>query len=131
MQLFTVPYNQQQNDRSERFNRTIINSAKVILKEAKFYGKFWEDTVSTANSKYIIQYHIIILTNKFFINYYTTKRWITMDLKFFGCLVFYYVPKQLRKKLNNSTSPRCFCLLPRHKSYYIITVYGIIMHLMS
>lgn len=62
MQLFTVPYNQQQNDRSERFNRTIINSAKVILKEAKFYGKFWEDTVDYNGFKVFWMSSILLCT---------------------------------------------------------------------
>jgi len=48
---------------------------------------------------YITGYLImVVLTNKFLMNYYTTKMVDYNKFKVFGCLVFYYVPKQLRKK---------------------------------
>jgi len=46
---FTIPYNPQQNGRAERFNGTLINSAKALLNDAKLSHHFWEYTVETAN----------------------------------------------------------------------------------
>jgi len=48
-QQFTIPYNPQQNGRIERFNGTIISTAKVLLKDTKLSRQFWEDAVATAN----------------------------------------------------------------------------------
>jgi len=84
---------------SERFKKAIINSAKVILKKAKFNGQFREDAISTAN--YIhnrIPHNGGINQQVPYMNYYTTKMVDYNKFKVFGCLVFYYVPKQLRKK---------------------------------
>ena len=49
IQQFTVPYNLQQNGRSERFNGTLIFAATAMLRDAKLHHKFWEDAVYTAN----------------------------------------------------------------------------------
>jgi len=125
IQQFTVPYNPQQNGRSERFNRTLINSAKAILKEAKLNGQFWEDAVSTAN--YI---HNRIPHNS--IDQQVPYELLFNDkvdynkFKVFGCLAFYYVPKQLRKKLNNSTSPGIFIGYDdiNHTAYKIYDFYN-------
>jgi len=39
-QQFTIPYDPQQNFRIERFNDTIINSAKVLLNDVKLNKQF-------------------------------------------------------------------------------------------
>jgi len=48
-QQFTVPHNPQQNGRAERFNGTLISSAKALLNDARLSHQFWEFAVDTAN----------------------------------------------------------------------------------
>ena len=78
-----------------------------MLRDAKLHHKFWEDAVATANYlhnrlphkgnnkqvPYELLYGQPVDYNK---------------LKVFGCQVYYYIPKQLRKKFNNTTHPGIF-----------------------
>ena len=46
---FTIPYNPQQNGRAERFNGTLINSAKALLNDGKLSHHLWEYAIEIAN----------------------------------------------------------------------------------
>jgi len=103
----TIPYNPQQNGRVERLHGTLISNAEAMLADAKLNHKFWEDAVSTANYihnrlphkgnnnkiPYEILYNDKVDYNKF---------------RVFGCLTYFYVPKQFRKKFSNTTLPGIF-----------------------
>ena len=91
----------------ERFNGTLINSAKAMLNDSKLSHQFWEDAISTAN--YIhnriphkginmkIPYEII---NKTKVNY--------SNIKVFGCKVYFFIPKFFRSKFDNNTKQGIF-----------------------
>ena len=106
-QQFTVPYNPQQNGRAERFNGTLISSAKTMLNDAKLSRHFWEDAINTSNYIHNRISHrginnIILYErfNKSKVNY--------SNIRVFGCKVFYYIPKSLRTKFQNNVSPGIF-----------------------
>eukprot|EP00833_Pecoramyces_ruminatium_P005940 jgi/Orpsp1_1/1179972/evm.model.c7180000071638.1 len=104
---FTIPYNPQQNGRSERFNGTLINSAKALLNESKLSREFWEYAVDTAN--YIhnrIPHHGI--NNKVPYELLFHKKVDYSHFKTFGCRVFFYIPKSFRNKFDNNASPGIF-----------------------
>jgi len=103
----TVAYTPQQNGRVERLHGTLISWARAMLEDAKLSRRFWEDAVNTAN--YIrnrlphkginnkIPYEMLFKQK---VNY--------NNFKVFGCQVFYYIPKQFRKKYDNTTSQGIF-----------------------
>ena len=78
-----------------------------MLNDAKLNHKFWEDAVATANYihnrlphkgnnnkiPYEILYNDKVDYNKF---------------RIFGCHVYFFVPKQFRKKFSNTTLPGIF-----------------------
>lgn len=45
----TVPYNPEQNGKAERMNRTLLESARCLLFQAKLPHRFWAEAVNTAN----------------------------------------------------------------------------------
>ena len=107
IQQFTVPHNPQQNGRAERFNGTLISSAKVMLNDAKLSKHFWEDSVHTSNYIHnrlphrginnIIPYERL---NKSKVDY--------SNIRVFGCKVYYFIPKSFRTKFQNNSSPGIF-----------------------
>ncbi len=47
-QELTTPYSPQQNGVSERMNRTLMESARCMIAQAKLSDKFWAEAVATA-----------------------------------------------------------------------------------
>eukprot|EP00833_Pecoramyces_ruminatium_P011250 jgi/Orpsp1_1/1185282/evm.model.c7180000093072.1 len=102
-----VPHNPQQNGMIERFNGTLISAAKSLLNDSKLSFSFWEDAINTANYIYNrlphsgienrIPFEVLLNAN---VNY--------DNIKVFGCKVFFYVPKQNRKKFENNSLPGIF-----------------------
>jgi len=107
IQQFTVPHNPKQNGRAERFNGTLILSAKVMFSDAKMSKHFWEDVFHTSNYIHnrlphgginnIIPYERL---NKSKVDY--------SNIKVFGCKVYYYIQKSFRTKFQNNASPGIF-----------------------
>jgi len=92
---FTVPYHPQQNGRIERFNGTIINSAKSMLNDAKLSLQFWEDAVSTSNYIHNRILHKGI-NNKIPYELLTNNKVDYSNIRVFRCKVFYYIQKLFR-----------------------------------
>ena len=92
----------------ERMNRTIVETARCMLAEAKLPRKFWAEAVSTA----------VYLRNRSpttAVNGMTPFEALTGDkprvdiLRVFGCLGYVHVPKDERRKFD-SKSKRCILL---------------------
>lgn len=93
----TVPYNPQSNGRVERANRVLLDRARTMLNDSKLPPKFWAEAVATAC-------HVSNLTprkektNTPFELFFGRKPSLE-HLRVFGCVAFFYVPKQQRDKL--------------------------------
>jgi len=103
----TVAYTPQQNGRVERLHGTLISWARAILEDAKLSRRFWEDAISTANYIRNRLPHKGI-NNKVPYEVLFNKKVNYSIFRVFGCQVFYYVPKQFRKKYDNTTSQGIF-----------------------
>jgi len=120
IKLNSIEYNPQENGKAERFQETLIHAARALLNDARLNYKFWEDAIKTAN--YIhnrlphrgndnkIPYEILNKNKKVDFN----------KLKVFGCQVFFYIPKQFRKKYENSTHPGIFIGYDQNPAAYRI-----------
>ena len=95
-QEFTVPYNPEHNGLSERFNRTLIEMVRCLLKDSGMDKKYWAEAIKTAafvrNS----------LPND--ANQGKSPMEMTMgqkpdleSMRVFGCICFARVPKQNAK----------------------------------
>jgi len=122
VQQFTVPHNPQQNGRAERFNGTLISSAKSLLNDSQLSKEFWEYAVETANYIHNRIPHSGINNKIPFELLFKTK----MDYSHFkviGCKVFFFVPKSQRNKFDNNSLPVIF--LGYHQltnSYKILSI---------
>jgi hypothetical protein len=104
----TVPKTPQQNGVAERMNRTIVETARCMLAEAKLPRKFWAEAVSTA----------VYLRNRSpttAVEGMTPYESLTgvkpkVDtLRVFGCLALAHIPRDERQKFD-SKSKRCIFL---------------------
>jgi len=117
----TIPYNPQQNGRAERFNGTLINSAKALLNDEKLSHHFWEYAVDTASYIYNRIPHSGI-NNKIPYEILFKSKVDYSHFKVFGCRVFYYVPKSFRNKFDNNALPGIFLgYHPSSSSYKILS----------
>ena len=104
----TVPKTPEQNGVAERMNRTIIETARCMLAEAKLPWKFWAEAVSMA----------VYLRNRSpttAVSGMTPFEALTGDkpcvdiLRVFGCFAYVHVPKDERRKFD-SKSKMCILL---------------------
>jgi len=47
-------------------------------------------------------------------NFYIMLKWTLRDLKVFGCRIIFYIPKQFRTKLSNSSLPGQYKYVPQN-----------------
>ena len=104
----TVPKTPEQNGVAERMNRTIVETARSMLAEAKLPRKFWAEAVSTA----------VYLRNRSpttAVEGMTPHESLTGEkphvgiLRVFGCLAYAHIPKDERQKFD-SKARRCIFL---------------------
>ena len=96
----TVPKTPEQNGVAERMNRTVVETVRSMLSEAKLPHKFWAEAVSTA----------VYLRNRSPTNAVdgmTPSELLTgvkpnvKHLKVFGCEAYAHIPKDERRKLDS------------------------------
>jgi len=106
-QQFSIPYNPQQNGRAERFQETLIYNATAMLKDGKLNHKYWEDAVRTANYIHNRLPHNGNNNKVPFEELYQEK--VDYEkFRVFGCQVYFYIPKQFRRKFNGTSLPGIF-----------------------
>ena len=104
----TVPKNPEQNGVAERMNRTIVETARSMLAEAKLPRRFWAEALATA----------VYLRNRSpttAVKGMTPFEALTGEkprvdtLRVFGCLAYAHIPKDERQKFD-SKARRCIFL---------------------
>ena len=116
---FTIPDNPQQNGRAERFNGTLISSAKAMLNDAKLSRYLWEDAIHMSN--YIHNYlHYRGINNIIPYERLNKSKVDYSNIRVFECKVFYFIPKLFRTKFQNNASPGIFIDYSKNPTVYKI-----------
>lgn len=93
----TVPYTPEQNGKSERENRTLVEAARTMICAKGLPKKLWAEAVQTAA-------YVLNRTSKSNdpgktpFEVWTSKHFDINDLKIFGTPVFVHIPKEKRRK---------------------------------
>lgn len=103
----TVPYTPQSNGVVERRNRTLTEKARTLLIESGLSKKFWAEAYSTATYVYNSTTPIPP-EGKTPMELWTGRKPSVSHMRVFGCLAYYYIPKQKRKKLDPKARPGIF-----------------------
>ena len=103
----TAPYTPQQNGRSERDNRTIVESARTMLLHSQAPLHLWAEAISTA------VYALNMTSTRRRPDITPLECWTGMKpdyshLRVFGSLAFDYIPKFFRKKLDQKSKKVIF-----------------------
>ncbi|CAI7894747.1 unnamed protein product [Closterium sp. NIES-54] len=98
----TVPYNPQQNDVAERFNRTLQEGARTLLGRVGLPDPFW---VTALRQLALVKNRVLAMVgDKQWLPYtkwYGNAPAVNM-LRAYGCMVVFHVPKEKRGKLEAS-----------------------------
>lgn len=97
---YTVPYTPQQNGKSERFNRSIVEKTRSMLSESNISKTFWNEAVRTA--VYIINRSpsASLENKKTPAEVWYGRKPDVSNMRVFGCSAWAHIPKQLRRKLD-------------------------------
>lgn len=103
----TAPYTPEQNGRSERENRTIMESVRAMLHAKNLPYNLWAEAVSTA--VYVLN-RSLSSRNPETTPYeeWTGKKPSLKHLKVFGAEAFKHIPKKFRKKLDSKAKKLIF-----------------------
>jgi Reverse transcriptase (RNA-dependent DNA polymerase)/gag-polypeptide of LTR copia-type/Integrase core domain/GAG-pre-integrase domain/Zinc knuckle len=101
-QEFTVAYNPESNGMAERMNRTLTEMVRCMLQDARMDKTYWAEAFVTAA---YIRNAIASKTNESATPYeLATKQKPDIEgMRVFGSIGYAHVPKQKRKKLDNSS----------------------------
>lgn len=105
---FTNPYTPQQNGKSERYNRTLVDKARTMMQHAQMPKQFWEEAIKTA--AYLINRSPTSNPEKVTPAeiWYGRKPDIS-NLRVFGCIAYSHIPKELRNKFD-AKAEKCIML---------------------
>ncbi|KAK3746619.1 hypothetical protein QZH41_003126 [Actinostola sp. cb2023] len=95
----TVPKTPQQNGVAERLNRTLVESVRSMLVQAKLPQKFWVEALNTAVYLHN-RSHTRSLEGLTPYEAWTGSKPDVSNLKCFGCTAYAHIPKDERKKLD-------------------------------
>ena len=95
----TTPYTSQQNGMAERYNRTILNMVRAMLRDAKLEMEFWAEAVRTAALLRNITASRV-LNWKSPCEIWTTRKPKLGYLRTFGSIAYVRVPEPSRSKLD-------------------------------
>ncbi|CAB4035006.1 Retrovirus-related Pol poly from transposon TNT 1-94 [Paramuricea clavata] len=96
----TVPYSPQQNGVAERMNRTLVESARSMIAQARLPKMYWAEAISTA-----VYVRNRMPTTAIKGNTTPYERWYerkpnVSHFRVFGCMAFAHVPDSKRQKLD-------------------------------
>eukprot|EP00253_Pinus_taeda_P021224 PITA_21224 len=96
---FTARYTPQQNDVSERKNKTILDMVRSMLKAKHLPHEYWVEAVTCA--VYILnRCPTKAVMNKIPEEAWSGQKQTVTHMRVFGCVAYAHVPDQLRKKLD-------------------------------
>lgn len=114
---FTNPYTPEQNRVSERLNRTLIESARSMLYQAKMPLKFWAESMNTA--VYLQNRSpTSALKDKTPFESWFGKKPNVSNLKVFGSVCFVHTPDHFSKKLDTKCRKAIFVGYPLESKGY-------------
>ncbi|KAI5747542.1 hypothetical protein M8J77_015823 [Diaphorina citri] len=97
---YTVPYTPEQNSKSERMNRTLVEKVRSMIDESGVSKNLWSEAVYAA--AYILNRSpTCALKDKTPAEAWFEEKPNVKNLKRFGCTIYYHVPKELRQKLDD------------------------------
>jgi transposase InsO family protein len=94
----SIAYAHQQNGKAERTNRSLTDTVRALLLQAKFPSYMWAEAMQFACYLHNIQFKKKTQTTPQYRFLGSVPDVST--LRIFGCLVYYRVPEELRKKLD-------------------------------
>lgn len=94
----TVPYTPEQNGRSERFNRSIVEKSRCLLFDAQLNKELWAEAVNTAVYLSNRSPKACLGKNTTPYEIWTGKKPNLSHLRVFGSPVMVHIPKEKRKK---------------------------------
>lgn len=103
----TVPYTPEQNGKVEREMRTVVESARTMLRSSKLDKKFWAEAVNTAVYT-LNRTGTSSIENKSPYELWFNKRAEIDSFHVFGSSVYVHVPKEKRKKWDSKTRKGIF-----------------------
>ncbi|KAM3067034.1 hypothetical protein ACMFMG_012223 [Clarireedia jacksonii] len=113
---FTTPYTPEQNEVSERLNRSLMTVARSMLQDAQLPTKFWAEAANTA----------CYLRNRTPIGpegitpeeAYSGRKPYVGHLRAFGCVAYAHAPKERRQKLDPNAKKMVFIgYMPTARQY--------------
>ena len=119
----SAPYSQQQNGVSERWNRTVVESARTMLTQARLtIADHWTDAIGTATHVRNRMPTSTLTDQTPFQAFYGSKPNID-HLRVFGCIAYSFIPKIKREKLDQ-TAQRCLMLgyAADYKAYQLLNL---------
>ena len=96
----SVPYSPQQNGVAERMNRTIVESARCMIKHAGLPNSYWAEAIATA-----VYIRNRVTTSALKMKTTPYERWYERKpdlkhLRVFGCIAYAHIPDEKRQKLD-------------------------------
>jgi hypothetical protein len=115
----TCPYTPEQNGVAERLNRTLLEKARAMIKDAGLSSELWAEAVNTAN---FVKNRTLSRTHgKTPFEVLTGDKPSISNLKVFGCPCYVHVPALKRKKLDPVSEKGTFLgYEPHTKGYRIL-----------
>lgn len=106
-QQYTAPFTPQQNGVAERKNRTLIEMARCLLTDSGLPKFLWAEAVNTAN---YIQNRVVTKGNSNSIPFelWNEKKATVNYFEIFGAKCYVHIPKEKRKKLENTATQMYF-----------------------
>jgi hypothetical protein len=116
----TNAYTPQENGLAERMNRTIVEMARSLLKDANLPNSYWSFAVNYA--VHIINRSPTRTLKNTLTPYeaYTGNKPSVAHLRIFGCKAYAYVPQEKRQKLDSKTIECTFLGYSEHKKAYTL-----------